>query len=155
MAGDATRKANTVTDSVRSGFVLTTNVFVLLRPGDTTGQLPHEGGGSNDMLHPAMLSPTDTCWKRALRSVLKFARPQAPAQTLDDERRVMALRTICLALVQDLPDETRRTLDTRILRARSLDDLWELRSALFGAISLCLGEHEARERLQRLDAHWH
>ncbi|MFO1335847.1 MAG: hypothetical protein U1E80_12295 [Piscinibacter sp.] len=154
MAGDATRKANTVTDSVRSGFVLTTNVFVLLRPGDTTGQLPHEGGGSNDMLHPAMPSPTDTCWKRALRSVLKFARPQAPAQTLDDERRVMALRTICLALVQDLPDATRRAGHAHPARAQPRRSV-ELRSALFGAISLCLGEHEARERLQRLDAHWH
>ncbi len=155
MAAGATRKANAVTDSVRLAFVSATNVFVPIRLGDTPGQLPHEGGCSNDMPHPAMPSPTDTRWKRALRSVLKFARPHAPAPTLDDERRVMALRTICLALVQDLPDATRRALDTRILRARGLGDLWELRSALFGAISLCLGEHEARERLQRLDAHWH
>ncbi len=107
------------------------------------------------MPHPAMPSPTDTRWKRALHSVLKFARPQRAAATLEDERRAMALRTISLALVQDLPDAPRRALDARILRARSVDDLWELRSALFGAISLCLGEHEARERLQRLDAHWH
>ncbi|HNK19960.1 MAG TPA: hypothetical protein PLG92_16460, partial [Piscinibacter sp.] len=118
VAGGATREAIAVTDSVRLTFVLTTKVFVPIRLGDTTGQLPHEGGGSNDMLHPAMPSPTDTCWKRALRSVLKFTRPQAPAQTLDDERRVMALRTICLALVQDLPDAPRRTLDARILRAQ-------------------------------------
>ena len=33
-------------------------------------------------------------------------------------------------------------------------DLWNLRSHLFGAISLAHGEHVARERLQQLDAHW-
>ena len=155
VARRATREAIAVTDSVRSAFACAADVFAALPVGDTAAQPPHEGGCSTDMPHPAMPSPTDTRWKRALHSVLKFARPQRAAATLEDERRAMALRTICLALVQDLPDAPRRALDARILRARSVDDLWELRSALFGAISLCLGEHAARERLQRLDAHWH
>ncbi len=102
-----------------------------------------------------MPTPSDTRWKRALSSVLKFARREPPSAHADDERRVLALRTLCLALVQDLPDEPRLSLDARILRARSRSDLWNLRSQLFGAISLRLGEHVARERLQRLDTHWH
>lgn len=101
-----------------------------------------------------MPSPSDTRWKRALSSVLKFTGLE-PAAADDDERRILALRTLGLALVQDLPDEQRLSLDARILRARSLDELWNLRSPMFGAISLRFGEHVARERLQRLDAHWH
>lgn len=96
----------------------------------------------------------DTRWKRALDSVLKFARGDKPAPP-DGEARVLALRLLCVALVQDLPDDVRLSLDARVLRARSLDELWHLRSSMFGAISLQFGEHVARERLQRLDAHWH
>lgn len=107
------------------------------------------------MTHLDMPSPTPTRWKRALCSVLKFTRPEPPASSGDDERRALAVRTLSLALVQDLPDDPRLSLDARILRARGLDELWNLRSQLFGAISLRHGEHVARERLQRLDAHWH
>jgi hypothetical protein len=107
------------------------------------------------MPHPDMPSPSTSLWKQALWSVLKFTRPEPPASSGDAERRVLAVRTLSLALVQDLPDDPRLTLDARILRARDLDELWNLRSQLFGAISLRHGEHVARERLRRLDAHWH
>jgi hypothetical protein len=102
----------------------------------------------------AMPLPTDTRWKRALDSVLRFARRDAPA-TADDEDQIVFLRRLFSSLVQDLPADPRCALDVRILHARSRNELWHLRSHLFGAISLQFGEHEARERLQRLDAHWH
>ncbi len=100
-----------------------------------------------------MPSPSHPRWKRALDSVLRLARPEreAPRQ---DEHDLLFLRRLCSSLVHDLPLEPRCALDVRILHARSRADLWNLRSQLFGAVSLQFGEHVARERLQRLDAHW-
>lgn len=101
----------------------------------------------------AMPSPSDRRWKRALDSVLRLARRErsAPADECDD---LEFLRQLCRSLVQDLPAEPRCALELRILRARDRTDLWNLRSHLFGAVSLEHGEHVARERLQRLDGHW-
>ncbi len=107
------------------------------------------------MTYPAMTTPSPTRWKRALHSVLRLARVEPLASDEQEERRTLAVRTLCLAIVQDLPDDARLPLEARVLRAGHLGDLWELRSQLFGAISLAFGEHVARERLQRLDAQWH
>ena len=66
----------------------------------------------------------------------------------------MALRTICLALVQDLPD-ARRALDVRILRARSVTTIC---GAALGAVQRDLAVPGASTRprgVQRPDAHWH
>lgn len=101
-----------------------------------------------------MPSTSDTRWKRALDSVLRLARLDKPAPA-EDEEDILFLRQQISALVQDLPAESRCGLDLRVLQARSRTDLWHLRSALFGAVSLQFGEHEARERLRQLDAHWH
>lgn len=100
-----------------------------------------------------MPSPSDTRWKRALDSVLRLAGLDRPAPD-EDEYDLLFLRRLISSLVQDLPAQPRCALDVRILQARSRGELWHLRSHLFGAISLQFGEHEARERLQRLDAHW-
>lgn len=100
-----------------------------------------------------MPSPSDTRWKRALDSVLRLARLDKPAAP-NDPSELLFLRRLTSSLVQDLPLDARCPLDVRILQARSLDELWHLRSQLFGAISLQFGEHEARQRLQQLDNHW-
>ncbi len=101
-----------------------------------------------------MPSPSDTRWKRALDSVLRLARLDRPVPA-SDPSELLFLRRLTSALVQDLPVDSRCALDVRILQARSPDELWHLRSQLFGAISLQFGEHEARQRLQQLDVHWH
>lgn len=101
-----------------------------------------------------MPSPSDTRWKRALDSVLRLARVDPPAPA-SDPADLLFLRRLVSSLAQDLPVDSRCALDLRILQARSRDELWHLRSQLFGAISLQFGEHEARQRLQQLDAHWH
>jgi len=64
------------------------------------------------------------------------------------------LRGFFLALIGDLADPNRQTLEDRIERARRIDDFWHLRSALFSAISLDRGEQVARERLAAFDARW-
>ena len=115
----------------------------------------HEGGrGSPLTMFEFMPSPSHARWKRALDSVLRLARLEK-VESADEAEDVLYLRGLCSSLVEDLPQEPRCALDIRILRARDRRDLWNLRSHLFGAISLQFGEHVARERLQRLDAHWH
>jgi hypothetical protein len=100
-----------------------------------------------------MPSPSDTRWKRALDSVLRLARLER-TESPDERGEVECLRQLCRSLVQDLPSPQRGPLELRILRSHDRADLWNLRSHLFGAISLAHGEHVARERLQQLDAHW-
>ncbi len=155
VAPSATSAPMMVTDSGARRFAFSSPLFVPARSGNTVARPPHEGGRLFDMTYPAMTSPSPTRWKRALHSVLRFARVEPPASDEHEERRTLAVRTLCLAIVQDLPDDPRVPLEYRVLRARHLGDLWDLRSNLFGAISLAFGEHVARERLQRLDAHWH
>ncbi|MFT3954608.1 MAG: hypothetical protein QM722_09540 [Piscinibacter sp.] len=101
-----------------------------------------------------MHSPSHTRWKRALDSVLRLTRLDSRPAPLGDADEMAFLRQLCRSLVQDLPAEPRCALEARVLRARDRGDLWNLRSHLFGAVSLQFGEHVARERLQRLDAHW-
>jgi len=104
-------------------------------------------------MHTLMQSSSDTRWKRTLDSVLRLARREK-LEPDDNPQEVEFLRQLCRSLVNDLPLDARCTLDLRILRARGRDDLWNLRSQLFGAVSLQFGEHVARQRLQQLDAHW-
>ena len=104
------------------------------------------------MVH-LMQSSSDTRWKRALDSVLRLARLER-SEPVDDSGEVEFLRQLCRSLVRDLPPPQRGPLELRIVRALDRSDLWNLRSHLFGAISLAHGEHVARERLQQLDAHW-
>ncbi len=68
---------------------------------------------------------------------------------------VETLRALCRELVADLASEERHALTQGLAQARCADDIWQLRSKLYGVISLRHGEHVARERLKRLDAHWH
>jgi hypothetical protein len=100
-----------------------------------------------------MSSHSDSRWKRALDSVLRLARLERSGP-LDESAEVECIRQLCCSLVHDLPAAQRVPLETRIQRSHDRSDLWNLRSHLFGAISLQHGEHVARERLQQLDAHW-
>jgi hypothetical protein len=90
-------------------------------------------------------------WKRTLAHALQFTRRSArvePAPAIEE------LRELCRALVADLGAVQRLELGLRIAHARSAEDIWHLRSHLFGVISLQHGEHVARERLQQLDMRW-
>lgn len=113
----------------------------------------HEGSPVEPTMLNLMSSHTDTRWKRALDSVLRLARLER-TEPPDESGEVEFLRRMCRSLVQDLPSPQRGPLELRILRSQDRADLWNLRSHLFGAISLAHGEHVARERLQQLDAHW-
>ena len=113
----------------------------------------HEGSPVEPTMFNPMSSHSDTRWKRALDSVLRLARIER-SEPPDLSGEFEFLRQLCRSLVQDLPVAQRTPLELRIGRSHDRADLWNLRSHLFGAISLHHGEHVARERLQQLDAHW-
>jgi hypothetical protein len=85
-------------------------------------------------------------WRQALARALRLT-PDAEPAPIDP------LRALCRELVADLGADERRPIELFIDRARCAEDIWHLRSQLFGVISLRHGEHVARERLRRLDAH--
>jgi hypothetical protein len=96
-----------------------------------------------------MPTPSAPRWRRTLARALHLRRAEPAPVDLD------VLRALCRELVADLEPGDRQVLDVFIGHARCADDIWHLRSQLFGLISLRHGEHVARERLRRLDAHWH
>lgn len=89
-------------------------------------------------------------WKRTLVQALTPRTGPAPREVPPIE----ALREACRGLVADLPDAQREALQRCIARAHDADEVWHLRSHLFGVLSLSFGEHAARQRLKTLDAHW-
>ena len=64
---------------------------------------------------------------------------------------VKTLSTLCLELLNDVPEARRQLLLQRLEKMRRADDVWHVRSALFEVISLAHGERVARERLLVLD----
>jgi hypothetical protein len=96
------------------------------------------------------MSTTPTRWRRTLAQALNWTRdrPRRPTPAIEE------LRALCDALVADLEPVERRAVHRSLTQARDAQDVWHLRSHLFGLISLRHGEHVARERLQRLDAFW-
>lgn len=101
-----------------------------------------------------MSSPMPTIpaarWKRTLAQAFRLTRGHEPRDTPS----LAALRDACRNLVADLPAVQRGELQRCISNARDTQDVWHLRSHLFGVISLTFGEHVARDRLKRLDPFW-
>ena len=62
------------------------------------------------------------------------------------------VRRLCVSLLHDVDARERDTVLQRLARLRRADDLWDLRSALFGLVSLHHGESAARARLIEFDA---
>lgn len=89
-------------------------------------------------------------WKRTLVQALMLRPGRAPRASASIE----PLRDACRHLVADLPAAQRDALRRCIDRTLDADDVWHLRSHLFGVLSLTFGEHVARERLKTLDTHW-
>lgn len=78
-----------------------------------------------------------------------FARARAGSTRLPEPARVHEL---CAVLLADIAEPERDAVLRRLGRLRRADDLWDLRNALFGLVSLHHGESVARERLVRFDA---
>ncbi len=56
--------------------------------------------------------------------------------------------------VAGLAEETMLALVERIQRSRTLDDLWHLRMGLYNEVARQFSQHEAEQRLARLQVHF-
>lgn len=63
-----------------------------------------------------------------------------------------SMRDLCAHVLRDVAAHERETVLDRLGRLRRADDLWDLRNALFGLVSLHHGETVARARLGEFDA---
>jgi hypothetical protein len=62
------------------------------------------------------------------------------------------LRVLCMQILQDIPTPACAKVLARLEKMRRPDDVWYLRTELFGVISQYHGEFIARSRIGSLDA---
>lgn len=68
--------------------------------------------------------------------------------------RLVAARQEFVAALQDVGGQAQQDLMDQIERARSLRELWHLRSPLYGALAVAHDQTEAEIRLARLNRHF-
>ena len=88
-------------------------------------------------------------WRLALRRLRLL--PGAPAQVPE---RVRLARHDFESALADIPSIAAELAVHRIRRARSLHELWYLRSQVFDAVSKARSQKEAAHRLERLNQHF-
>ena len=88
---------------------------------------------------------TDRLLRRLGRWLPKTARP------VD---RLALVKTEFESSLSDLSDARTLGLLVQIDRAHSLRELWHLRSSIYGAVALATTQHEAEQRLTRLNHHF-
>jgi hypothetical protein len=79
----------------------------------------------------------------------EFVRTRSSSSRMPAAELVLEL---CSTLLADIAPRERESVLQRLGRLRRADDLRDLRSALFGVVSVHFGETVARERLSRFDA---
>ncbi len=77
-----------------------------------------------------------------------------PARPVNRLALVKAEFQESLADLADLADPRTQTVLDQIARARSLRELWHLRSPVYGAVALAMTQNEAEQRLARLNRHF-
>jgi hypothetical protein len=78
----------------------------------------------------------------------------SPLDASPPPSQLPAVRTDFVAAMDDLTGEDACLLSLRIERARSLRELWHLRTSLYGLLARHLSQNEAEARLQRLNRHF-
>jgi len=84
-------------------------------------------------------------WQRQSSHLPEAARPINRLALVKDE---------FLAAVTDLRDDPAQLVADRIARARSLRELWHLRSSIYHLVALAQSQHEADRRLAHLNRHF-
>lgn len=91
--------------------------------------------------------------KRLADRLIHQAAPWLPAPARPVNRLALAKREFQDSLL-DVPGEPAQMLLDRIGRARSLREMWHLRSSLYGEVAMALDQSEAERRLARLNRHF-
>jgi hypothetical protein len=97
-------------------------------------------------------------WRRPVPAgghVGPFAQICPPEQELaPTDRRLKELRLEFDAALADIASDESLQLRRRIAFARSMQDLWYLRTRVFGLVAVSRDQPEAERRLRRLNRHF-
>ncbi|MDH4392000.1 MAG: hypothetical protein QE285_11345 [Aquabacterium sp.] len=106
---------------------------------------------------PPEMFASSLSWRGRLQRwtsrLLHQAAPWLPEQARPVNRLAVVKREFRDSLC-DLDRVHTQPLIERIERARSLREMWHLRSSLYGEVSLALSQGEAERRLARLNRHF-
>ena len=112
---------------------------------------------------PPALHVSRPRWRQRLLDWLAGSWPEAeaPAEEAEDDptfprdlRPLEAARDDFSQALMDIDTGAAIDLGMRVRRARSLRELWHLRTEVFNVVSRHAGQGEATERLQRLNRHF-
>ena len=123
-------------------------------------RVARHGSGRPDRRPPLDVRPPEL-WPRATplwvslsRWVREFGRSTPDAAALPARDRLGRARSDFVQALCDVPGVPASDLQTRIRHARSLRELWHLRTELFSLVSRRYSQFEAERRLERLNAHF-
>jgi hypothetical protein len=127
--------------------------LVARRPAVPSSSLMH----SRVEVRPPELWPSSLSWhgrtRRLVERLVSRVAPWLPAPARPVNRLALAKREFQDSLF-DVPGEPAQVLLDRIGRARSLREMWHLRSSLYGEVAMALTQSEAERRLARLNRHF-
>lgn len=99
---------------------------------------------------PSLCHAPDSSWQRFMMWLLA----PAPAHTAMPLSRLPAVRADFLQCLHDVPTHAAAPLAQRIDAARSLRDLWHLRTEVYRVVSLAHSQGEAERRVASLNPHF-
>lgn len=118
---------------------------------------------SNSVMHtrieicPPELWPSSLSWRGRIarwgQRVISQVAPWLPA-AIRPVNRLTRVKAEFVDSVTDLYSEGQHSLLERIARARSLRELWHLRSSVYGEVAMALDQAEAERRLAGLNRHF-
>lgn len=127
--------------------------LVARRPGAPSSSLMH----SRVEVCPPELWPSSLSWrgrmKRFTDRLVQQVAPWLPEPARPVNRLALVKQEFHDSL-SDVPGELAHDLIDRIERARSLREMWHLRSSLYGEVAMALDQGEAERRLARLNRHF-
>lgn len=99
---------------------------------------------------PSLRNAPASPWQRILFWLLA----PAPGDSAPPLNRLPGVRGDFLSCLDDIHLETTNALRVRVDAARSLRELWHLRTELFRQVALQHSQFEAEQRLARLNCHF-
>lgn len=102
-----------------------------------------------EVLAPSLVHAPQSRWQRLLFRLISPALTAAPPPG-----QLAGVRADFLAAIEDLRTLEARLVGDRVRVARSLRELWHLRSEIYRVVALARSQFEAEERVQALNRHF-
>jgi hypothetical protein len=106
---------------------------------------------------PALWADPEPAWQQIRRWIAQLRRNRSRCETVEAAApgdRLGHARADFGAALADVPGNASADLQTRVRHARSLRELWHLRTELYSLVARVHMQAEAERRLGRLNAHF-